>query len=465
MKRPSLLLLLVMATSSSLALAQPEQPDEPPPEQGHATEAPDTGTPTPPPPPPETPEKKPAETPSTEENEKDSLDEGVLNLLKSGDRVPDNPAIDLLGAEDLKISRPSAFKDLSTELRALYKDGKIVPEIAVEFSPWALTLGRSSNYTDYVDDAWRRVLRRTLLSVATTSSGEGDEEATLGAVSLRIGIVNEGDWRMNNELLECVFGAVDTPKPPPAPFKNNPVLVPGQGDGSAAGSNGSEKAPAAGGAEGTGKGSADPSPTGATTGVGEGTKATGSEGKKETVDSCITKHPVRWNASQWVVGAAASSAFPGGEIKRDLLDFAVWSVFSRDIGDSIRVSLGGKYQFADARGAMGVLTPKRHIVGGTSEFELRGAKYSLILSLGLGRGKEPMDTLWLGMVGGEVQMQMRADTWLALRFSADIVEKDDSSFLSLANFKWSYDTSPKKASTKNDSKKDAGASDKKNEGN
>jgi hypothetical protein len=322
------------------------------------------------------------------------------------DRVPDNPAIALLGAEDLKVVEPGSVKDLDVELRELYKDGKIVPEIAIELSPWGLTAGRGSTYEDYLGHWATRLLRRFTVSIATTSVGSDDAQTTLGAIGLRLRLIDDADWRLNRKAVQCALEAQhlpsppDTPPPPPPDSGENLVPVPLPAD------------------------------------------------TKAAIEKCFTDNPPPWNATQLSIGAALSSAFPGSKLRWDLDNAALWLSYFRALGTGSGMTLGAKYLYNDVNTIDAMTRPTRQTIAANGSFELRDKKFGLVASLGIGHrwtrtDMGSWDTQNVGLLGGEVQFLITTDTWLSLRFSAQLTGSD-SELISLVNVKWNYDVTPKR---------------------
>ncbi|HWU86744.1 MAG TPA: hypothetical protein VN253_05700 [Kofleriaceae bacterium] len=319
-------------------------------------------------------------------------------LQTTVERVPDNPAVDLIGAEDLQITKPGSVKELGAELRGLYKDGKIVPQVAIEFSPFALTLGRSSGFEAYRTTSYIRFLRRITASLATTSVGVGNDETIMGAIGLRFRIVDGTDWRLNDAAIQCAFEALATP-PPAGGRMPSGTIVPG------------------------------PEP---------------SDEAKKKVSKCFTDH-VRWNATQWAVGMAVSSAFPQGEVQADIHDLATWTSATFGLGDHAQLVLGGKYLFSDTRLEDGVRVPARHTAAATGRLELRKKQYGLIFTAGSGARWSNDMTGWrreaIGLFGAEAQLAIGGDKWISLRFSGEVSGGEKDRLVSIANLKWNYDIS------------------------
>jgi hypothetical protein len=379
------------AGSATPADATPApQPDAGTPDAG----TPDAGTPalgTP-----------PVDSGGTTEALPSSTDE-IAERLSAAQRVPDNPTLDLLGAEDLKVSRPSDLSDLATQLRGLYKDGKVVPQVAVEFSPYDLIAGGSLTFDDYKHNRLYRMLHRLTLSIATSSTGDGDNQIMFGAIGARVRIYDGSDWRMNDAAIDCALKAAPLPAPPdPAP--DQPGVVVG------------------------------PPPD---------------ETAKQAVAKCFEEHAAKWNANQLALGAALSSAFPGGELQWDINDGAAWISGAVGYGEHTQFVLGGKYLFNDTRKDGDDRLPTKHTLAVSGQFERRADKYGFILTAGAGTqlSRDTATASWsrdtVGLLGAEIQIAVSDDVWLSLHFAAQIVGTDHGTLLSLANFNWGYDVGPK----------------------
>jgi hypothetical protein len=324
-----------------------------------------------------------------------TTDPSIDAKLRAPERVPDNPAIDLLGAADLQPVKPGSTKDLGAELRALYRNGKVVPQVAIELSPFALTLGRSSTYGDY-QRPYVRWLRRITLSLATTSAGEGDDEAILGAVGARFRIIDGTDWRLNENAVACALAAAELAAPTPAPTSPGVAAAP-----------------------------APPSAA------------------SQRVAQCFRDHAARWNARQWALGVAMSSGFPKGELTADLRDLAAWTSTALGLGARGQVVLAGKYLFADARSEGGMHTSEQHTAAATLQLELRDARYGMIVTGGGGARWRRDMTSWerhaVGVFGAEFQLAIAEDKWVALRVSGELDGGARDSAISIVNLKWDYD--------------------------
>jgi len=331
----------------------------------------------------------------------------LVDAFDDKNRVPVNPALDILDANALNAVKPGSLKDLGTDLRALYKGGKIVPQIAVELSPYALAFGRRTTYDDYRRHAYVPILHRLSISLATTNDGEGETQATLGALGVRMRIYDRSDWRLDDEAVSCALGAVTLAKPPPAP--GDAVVVPVEDETS----------------------------------------------KREArkVKECFEKARRRvgtWNAEQLAVGAALSSAFPGGKLEADIRDLTAWISWGHKLGRGGLLVLTGKYLFADTRRDADARLPARHSGSFAAELERRGDRFGILGSLGVGhRWSDDVVAMewsgaWVAQIGGGVQLRVSDATWVELRASTQLVEGEDGTFISLANFKWNFEVKPSK---------------------
>jgi hypothetical protein len=324
----------------------------------------------------------------------------VRDLLASKERVSAVAAVDLLGADDLEVFRPSTARDLAASLRTVYVDGAIVPEYALEVSPWHLWVGPRVSYRDYLASAAHPILQRTSLSLATTSRTVGGVDVTFGAVGARVKLVDRTDWRLDRARVDCVLTAAALPPPPAVP-----------------------------GAEV----------------VEDGDEPTDADIERAFA-AC--ERTGRWNAAQWSIDAAVSSAFPGGDPRRDIHDAAVSTVFAVGVGDWLRVGGGARYGFADTRRDDDGRRPARHVVGAGATLEARQARWGLLLDAGAGyrfvdeRPDAPGADAGLLLASAELQLGLTGDTWLSLRVAADVVLDGEDGARSLASLHWNLETLP-----------------------
>ena len=333
----------------------------------------------------------------------------VVDVFDDKNRVPEIPALDVLDANNLNVVKPGATKDLATDLRGLFAGGKVVPQVAIELSPYALAYGQRTTYDDYRRHAYVPILHRLHVSVATTSIGEGASQETLGALGVRVRLFDRSDWRLDKEAVSCAMDAVELAKPPSTQGGGVVVVV-------------------------------------------EETAASKKEARK--VQACFDKAKQRrgsWNAAQLALGAALSSAFPAGKLQWDIRDLAAWIGWGNRLGVSSHLVVAGKYIFGDTRKDKDVRIPARHTAAVAIQAERRFDRFGLLGTSGIGvRWSDDASTTrwvrtWVGQVGGEVQVRITEGTWVALKLSVLLVDDEDGAFVSLANFKWNFDVKTSKA--------------------
>jgi hypothetical protein len=386
--------LLAAAVAGLIATALPGRAQA----QDGAPEAPAPEAPTPDVPPPEAPAPDPPPGPASLED--------LVEVFDDKNRVPENPAIDILDADGLNAVKPGSIKDVATDLRALYVGGKVVPQIAVELAPYVLLYGRRTSYDDYRRHRYVSILHRLSISLATTSIGDGDAAATLAAVGVRVRLYDRSDWRLDREAVSCALDAVELAKPPAKPGTGIVVV---------------EDAP--------------------------------SPAEVKRIKTCFDKAKKRngsWNAEQLALGAALSSAFPAGKLAADVRDLTAWVAWGNKLGASGLLVVAAKYLFSDTRKDGEVRIPARHSGSIAAEVERRTDRFGLLGSLGVGR-RWSDDALamewvgqWVAQIGAGVQVRVSDGTWVELRASVQIADGDDDSFVSLANFKWNFDVRPVK---------------------
>ena len=390
-----------------LAHAQPAEPAPTPAPTGDGTATPATDptasaeTPTPP-----AAEPDPAAEAAAAAKRESMA--ALVDVFDDKNRVPENPALDILDANALNVVKPGSVKDLGTDLRALVAGGKIVPQVAVEVSPYALAVGRRTSYEDYRRHKYVSILHRLSISLATTSVGSGDTAATVGAVGVRVRLIDRSDWRLDDTAVGCALAATAPPKAPEQPPEGGVVV---------------------------------PAPESAT----EDAK------QAKAIKDCFVKARKRtgsWNARQFALGGAISSAFPGGKLAADIRDLSGWISWADKLGASGLLVVTGKYLFADTRREGELRQPARHSASIAAELERRGSRFGVLGSVGFGRRwSDDGDAMtwvgaWVTQVGGGVQLRVSDATWVELRASAQLIDGEDGAFVSLANFKWNFDVRP-----------------------
>ncbi len=385
-----LALTLARARPARAQAEEPAIPPPPPPPPAEPVAIPPTDPVEPPPPPP----------PSLED---------LVEIFDDKNRVPANPALDVLDANGLTVVKPGSPKDLGTEVRALYKGGKVTPQLAIELSPYMVAYGRRASYADYRRHAYVPILYRLSVSLATTSIDEAAGPATLGALGVRVRLFDRSDWRLDEAAVTCALDAASLAKPPSKPGEAVVVVV---------------------------------------------SEDTTKEAKK--VRECFEQAKQRtgsWNAEQLALGAAVSSAFPGGKLEADLRDLNAWIAWGHRLSRNALLVVASKYLFSDTRKEGETRLPPRHAASIAGEVERRSDRFGLVGSLGLGRrwsqdgGADAMTWVgaWIAQIGGGLQVRVSDGTWVELRISTQLVEGGDDALVSLANFKWNFDVKTSKA--------------------
>jgi len=402
---------LVLLSSPGLAQAQAEDPTAPaPPPPAEPLPAPPPAEPLPAPPPAEAlPPPPPAEAATAPAPAPPQDLDKVVEVFDDKNRVAENPALDVLDANKLNVVKPGSTKDLAADLRGLFVGGRVVPQVAVEISPYAFAYGPRTTYDDYRRHWWVPLVHRLHVSVATTSTGDGANQETLGALGVRVRLIDRSDWRLDKVAVSCALDAVQLAKPPSAPGSGVVVVVPDDAT---------------------------------------------SKREARKVQECFEKAKKRrgsWNATQLALGGAVSSAFPGGKLQADIRDLAGWIGFGKRLGVSSHLVVAGKYGFADTRKENDIRVPARHTAAVAVQAERRFDRFGLLGSGGVGvRWSDDATAMrwvrtWVGQLGGEIQVRVTEGTWVGLKLSVLLVDDDDGAFVSLANFKWNFDVKTSKA--------------------
>ena len=151
---------------------------------------------------------------------------GITKYLEPG-VVGDVLATDFLvtEGEPPEVTRPGSLEDVLTSIQAFNKEGQLAPGVAVELTPWNLGVGSSMSLSDYQQKHVRRVLSRASLSLATATAkveddaAAGDDANVRSAAALRIRFIDDSDWRLNEEAINCALDELSIPQPGPNPRK------------------------------------------------------------------------------------------------------------------------------------------------------------------------------------------------------------------------------------------------------
>jgi hypothetical protein len=126
--------------------------------------------------------------------------------------VPDSPAFSVLGVSPSNVERPASPRELALSLlNGVDANGNFQTGMAIETAPYLALWGSTSKLTDYQDDNQYiiRFLSRTLLSLATAKGTSDSDKAVRLAGGLTFTPWDEGDPRLDKELLNCLTESVE----------------------------------------------------------------------------------------------------------------------------------------------------------------------------------------------------------------------------------------------------------------
>jgi hypothetical protein len=126
--------------------------------------------------------------------------------------VPDSPAFAVLGVSPSNVERPGSPRELALSLlNGVDANGNFQTGMAVETAPYLALWGSTSKLTDYQDDNQYRIrfLSRALLSFATAKGTSDSDKAVRLAVGLRFTPWDEGDPRLDKDLMNCLIESVE----------------------------------------------------------------------------------------------------------------------------------------------------------------------------------------------------------------------------------------------------------------
>ncbi|MCP4490620.1 MAG: hypothetical protein GY820_25395, partial [Gammaproteobacteria bacterium] len=111
---------------------------------------------------------------------------------------------------------PGTGKELAMGLlNGVDGNGNLQAGIAIEASPYLLAKGNSLTLKEYQDDSFKKMLSRMQVSFATASGQSDSDEAKRTSIGLRWTLWNEGDKRLDNELISCYNDKVKIKNGPP----------------------------------------------------------------------------------------------------------------------------------------------------------------------------------------------------------------------------------------------------------
>ncbi len=337
----------------------------------------------------------------------DGSTKGDLAAHLSANVIGEVLASELLSAQDLKPVLPGSIEAAVTSLKALDKNGKLAPGIAVELTPFSLYLGRSMTWNEYKSDPWLRNWSRASLSVATASEGSGDNTVVRSAVALRFRLQDGTDWRLNTAAIDCARGVLEPkkgdgprlPEPPrdqPPDGPNPPMVV-------------------------------------------SGPKLT--KEQLGAIDKCLTDN-VRWNATQSAVGVGFSMRHPGGDISQTEAE-TVAGFLGASIGWTQYFNLVGSVRFTHQFMVADALrtAPASNLLGLGVRIVVK--LDWLVLNVDGGLGREWADASQTkGLFGATAQVKVGADFWVQLGVNWHYDKLGGTGSID-SGIKWSYSLSPK----------------------
>ena len=124
--------------------------------------------------------------------------------------VPESPAFTALGLNPNNVERPSSPREFATSLlNGTDANGNIKTGLAIDTAPFMLFEGSDMTLVQYQESYWDRFFSRTMLSLATAKGTSDADNSAMFAVGLRLTPWDEGDPRMDKQLMECLTKAVN----------------------------------------------------------------------------------------------------------------------------------------------------------------------------------------------------------------------------------------------------------------
>lgn len=130
----------------------------------------------------------------------DDLKKTIENMA-----VPESPAFAILGVTPDKIARPANGRELAFGiLQGLDEKGNMQNGLAIDFSPYQLSVGKSITLNQYRNSPYKRILYHTQISTGTSKGSSTDDKSSKLAAGLKVTVFNYGDPRMDLELGTCI---------------------------------------------------------------------------------------------------------------------------------------------------------------------------------------------------------------------------------------------------------------------
>lgn len=308
-----------------------------------------------------------------------------------------NLALDLIGAPDLQVMRPTSPATLTSEVLALFQDG--APRIgaaAFEITPWRLGAHRGITLEEYAADSFLANLLGSSLSYASVP----DREGVRAAVALRIRLRDDTDWRLNPELIAEALRILSPLIP------TDPRL---------------------------GRSRDTPSPEKARS------DASPDEAESLALKAAYDRH-IRWNATQTSLGLGYSIVAPGGDLSISQSDgLGIWLSHAVGLGRRGQVVVSPRYtRYADR----GAVSPGRHVLGAGTRVTYALEAFRLSVDAGLG-AEIAGESALRGLVGAAVQYRLdeAEERWVEAGLTATF-EGDQRRFLAKTGFAFGALTKP-----------------------
>lgn len=131
---------------------------------------------------------------------------GIANMF-DGAAIPDSPAFAALGVTPPLITRPASPHKLAfSVVEGFDQNGKIQSGIAADMSPYLLLREKDLTLEKFQNSTRAQGLSRIQLSFAATKGAVENDTATRLATSVRWTIWDDGDIRLDKDLLACING-------------------------------------------------------------------------------------------------------------------------------------------------------------------------------------------------------------------------------------------------------------------
>ena len=135
-----------------------------------------------------------------------------ISSVFDGLPLPGSPAFAAMGATPPLITRPASPRELAfSAVAGNDQNGRFETGIAVDMSPYLLLKGKELSLEQYQNRTMERDLSRLQLSFAVTKGQMTNEPAMRLATAVRWIIWDDGDVRLDKDLLACMRGERQEP--------------------------------------------------------------------------------------------------------------------------------------------------------------------------------------------------------------------------------------------------------------